>query len=95
MLDAASPSQVLIAGVAEKCKRIACREASREELLACHTRHHIEAVQAKALEAKASGEEIGRPQVYFSSDTYVRSTTFQCASLSAGGAVQATTAVVR
>ena len=84
-----------IVRIAERCRRIHCREATKAELATCHSREHIEAVAAKAEEAGVSGEEIGVPRVYYSQDTYVRPETFRCASLSAGGAIEAACTVAR
>ena len=72
-----------------------CREATAQELLACHTGELVTKVQELANAASFSGRETGLDRTYFTSDTYVRPSTFRCASLAAGGCVEVATAVAR
>ena len=72
-----------------------CREATAQELLACHTGELVSKVQELADAASFSGRETGLDRTYFTSDTYVRPSTFRCASLAAGGCVEVATAVAR
>ena len=66
-----------------------------QELLACHTGELVAKVRELANAASFSGGEAGPDRTYFTSDTYVRPSTFCCASLAAGGCVEVATAVAR
>ena len=78
-----------------RCLRVPCREATREELVACHTEHLVSRVEDMASAAEYSGRELGTDRVYFTQDTYVRPNTYRCASLAAGGCIEVATAVAR
>jgi len=80
---------------ADQCKQIRCREATREEVTACHTRELLARVEEQCRFAGRQEEEIGVPTAYLGPDTYVREASYSCALLAAGGCVEAATAVVR
>lgn len=72
-----------------------CREATAQEVTACHTQHLLDSVEKMSEYAEKSGEEIGVPTAYFTSDTYCQSNTYSCALLAAGGCAEVATAVVK
>ena len=83
-----------VLAAADRCRPIPCREATTEELQACHDMHLIQAVSRKSAEAAGiSGEP---PSLaYFTQDTYVNAHTAQCARLAAGSCADVAVAVTR
>lgn len=71
-----------------------CREATVEEIEACHRPELVSAVAALSSAAAGSNGEPGSP-AYFTQDTYVNSSTYTCARLAAGGCIDVATAVAR
>ncbi|MEO8348997.1 MAG: histone deacetylase, partial [Acidobacteriota bacterium] len=67
-------------GLASRFRRIAAREATREELLAVHTGEHVDRVAATA----------GLPYVQLDPDTYTSSDSALAARLAAGGLIDLT-----
>ncbi|KAK9818191.1 hypothetical protein WJX72_008532 [[Myrmecia] bisecta] len=88
-------ARLLSSGLAERCTRIPCREATREEVTACHRGHLMDAVASLSAKAASPDEEGTGGPAYFTSDTYVNAHTYQCARLAAGGCVDVATAVAR
>jgi len=71
-------------GLASRFRRVAAREATREELLAVHTEEHVDRVAATA----------GLPYVQLDPDTYTSSDSARAARLAAGGLVDLTREVL-
>ncbi|MDQ5857013.1 MAG: histone deacetylase, partial [Acidobacteriota bacterium] len=71
-------------GLTSRFRRVAAREATREELLAVHTEEHVERVAATA----------GIPHVQLDPDTYTSSDSARAARLAAGGLVDLTREVL-
>jgi len=90
----ASSAETACFGCADRCRPIPCREATTEELQACHDLHLVHSVARKSVEAAGiSGEP---PSLaYFTQDTYVNAHTNHCARLAAGSCVDVATAVTR
>ncbi len=72
-------------GLIARCRRVAAREASREELLAVHSARHIDEIAATA----------GRGYTSLDPDTYASGGSALAARLAAGGLVDLTLGVVR
>jgi histone deacetylase 6 len=71
-------------GLASRFRRVAAREATREELLAVHTEEHVERVAATSR----------LPYAQLDPDTYTSSESARAARLAAGGLVDLTREVV-
>jgi len=67
-------------GLAARCRRIAARDATREELLAVHTSDHVDRVEATAR----------REYAQLDPDTYTSRRSAEAARLAAGGLVDLT-----
>ncbi|KAL4427667.1 hypothetical protein ABPG75_001756, partial [Micractinium tetrahymenae] len=74
-----------------RCRRLPAREATREEVGACHIPELLEAVDLLSEQSRLQGNA----GLHFSPDTYVNQHTAMCAKLSAGACVDVTAAVVR
>jgi len=72
------------AGLMKEAERIPLREASQEELLAVHTKGHIERIKATA----------GRDRSWMDGDTPTSKESYQTALLAAGSLLNATAAVM-
>lgn len=78
------------AELAGRCRRLPGREASAEEIGACHIPELLEAVDVLSEQSRLQGNA----GLHFSPDTYVNQHTAMCAKLSAGACVDVTTAVM-
>ncbi|KAF2744528.1 hypothetical protein M011DRAFT_470372 [Sporormia fimetaria CBS 119925] len=74
-----------------KCWRIQARSATRGEVLLVHTQEHYEFIES--LQGKSEQELFDLSDVRDS--IYFHNSTFECARLAAGGAIEACRAVVR
>lgn len=85
---------------AARCQRLPCREATAEEVAACHAPD----VYARLDAASARAHMLGQPDldgapdeeegcVYFTADTYANPSTSLCARLAAGASVDVAIAV--
>lgn len=54
-----------------------CREATREEITACHVPELVDAVEQRSMHIADADSEI--KTTYFTPDTYVNPHTYQCA----------------
>lgn len=82
-------------GLTDQCQPMPVREATVEEVTACHGADHMVRVAKKAAQAAADLMAGGPGKAYFSSDTYANQHTLLCARLSAGACADVATAVVR
>jgi histone deacetylase 6 len=71
-------------GLAERCRRVAAREATREELLAVHTPEHVDSIEATAR----------HDFVQLDPDTYTSRHSAAAARLAAGGLIHLTEQVL-
>mmetsp|Transcript_77967 Transcript_77967/g.215571 ORF Transcript_77967/g.215571 Transcript_77967/m.215571 type:complete len:505 (-) Transcript_77967:254-1768(-) len=78
-------------GLAQRCKRIPCREATREELELKHTREHVDAMLA--IRNLTDEEAIRAGQAYDS--VFLCPESVEAALLSAGSVLEATARVCR
>ncbi len=74
---AAIESHLAGRGLTERCRRVPARPATDEELLAIHTREHVDAVDDTAR----------RPFTQLDPDTYANSESAEAARLAAGGLI--------
>jgi len=84
--------RLLSSGLAARCKRIDCREATLEELLCVHSEQLVE--RNKQISDSVSMAP-DNESLRLSSDLYINKHTFQCAKLAAGGSAQVAAAVAR
>lgn len=77
------------AELAGRCRRLPAREASDEEVTACHIPELLEAVDLLSEQSRLAGGN----GLHFSPDTYVNEHTALCARLSAGACVDVARAV--
>ncbi|GMH41611.1 hypothetical protein BSKO_09521 [Bryopsis sp. KO-2023] len=85
-------SRLLSSGLAERCRRIPCREATCEELNKVHSQELINHNRELSSSATVLGEG---QSLSVSSDLYVNDHTFMCSRLAAGGSAEAAGAVAR
>ena len=83
------------AGLTDQCQPMPVREATVEEVTACHSPEHMVRVAKKSALAAADLKAGGSGRTCFSSDTYVNQHTLLCARLSAGACADVAAAVVR
>ncbi|KAG1678202.1 hypothetical protein FOA52_016139 [Chlamydomonas sp. UWO 241] len=84
-------ARLLSSGLASRCTRVECRQATVAELAAVHTQGLIKLVE------EASHAAAGAPdsRVAITPDTYVNEHTHLCARLAAGGAAEVAALVAR
>ena len=88
-----------MSGVAARCQRLACREATAAEVAACHAPDLYPRLEAASTRARMLGQPgPGKSDdedscVYFTSDTYANPNTAMCARLAAGASVDVAVAV--
>lgn len=82
-------------GLTDRCQPMPVREATAEEVAACHGPEHMARVEKKSALAAAEVLAGGTGRMHFSPDTYVNQHTLLCARLSAGACADVATAVVR
>ncbi|CAD7702301.1 unnamed protein product [Ostreobium quekettii] len=85
-------SRLLSSGLAARCKRIDCREATLEELLCVHSEQLVE--RNKQISDSVSMAP-DNASLRLSADLYINKHTFQCAKLAAGGSAQVAAVVAR
>lgn len=82
-------------GLTDQCQPMPVREATVEEVTACHGLDHMVRVAKKTALAAADVRAGGPGRAFFSPDTYVNQHTLLCARLSAGACADVASAVVR
>lgn len=82
-------------GLTDQCQPMPVREATVEEVTACHGSDHMIRVAKKSAQAAADLMAGGPGRAFFTQDTYLNQHTLLCSRLSAGACADVATAVIR